>query len=80
MALYGAASKSSKDESMYANLVELKSHDTLLLYEAESQALALYDQLVELRLEKAILEAQKKIPAGKYRFVIFFFKSTDLLF
>ena len=57
----------NEDESAYADFAKQKSHDSLSLYDAESQALALYDQLVELRLEKAILEAQLEIPSGKYR-------------
>lgn len=64
MALYGEANKSFEDESAYAEFAKQKSHDNLSLYEAESQALALYDQLVELRLEKAILEARQEISSG----------------
>lgn len=56
--------KQVEDDSAYVDLAEQTSHDNLLLYKAESQALALYDQLVELRLEKAILEAQLQTSSG----------------
>lgn len=41
-----------------------KPQDRLFLYEAESQILTLYDQLVQSRLEKALLEAAIETPPG----------------
>lgn len=40
------------------------SGDTLSLYEIESQILSLYDQLIELRLERALLESQLDLSSG----------------
>ena len=42
--------------------------DKLSLYEVERQILCLYDQLIELRLERAILEAQLELPPGTKNF------------
>ncbi len=50
--------KESEDDFAYEDFTKQKPQDSLFLYEAESQILCLYDQLVELRLEKAILRAQ----------------------
>lgn len=44
--------------------------DRLSLYEIERQILCLYDQLIELRLERAILEAQLELPSGTKKFNI----------
>lgn len=58
MSLFDDANRQAEDDSAYVHLAKPTSHDNLSLYKAESQALALYDQLVELRLEKAVMEAQ----------------------
>lgn len=54
----------SEDDSAYAELANYQSQDDLLLYGAESQVLGLYDQLDELRLERAVLEAHQEISSG----------------
>lgn len=64
MSLLEDAHKQVEDDSAYVDLAQPTSHDNLLLFNAESQALALYDQLVELRLEKAVAEAQLDTPSG----------------
>ena len=64
MSLLEDTKKQVEDDSLYVDLAQKTSRDNLLLYEAESQALALYDQLAELRLEKAVVEAQLETPSG----------------
>lgn len=49
---------------LYEKYATQKPQDRLFLYEAESQILALYDQLVQSRLEKALLEAAIESPSG----------------
>lgn len=65
MSLFEDANKQAEEDSAYVHLAKPTSHDNLSLYKAESQALALYDQLVELRLEKAVMEAQLETTSGK---------------
>ncbi|MCJ1424322.1 hypothetical protein MMC29_002209 [Sticta canariensis] len=62
MSLLEDTKQQVEDDSVYVDLAQQTSRDNLLLYEAESQALALYDQLAELRLEKAVVEAQLETP------------------
>ena len=64
MSLLEDPKKQVEDDSAYVDLAQQTSRDNLLLYEAESRALALYDQLAELRLEKALAEAQLATPSG----------------
>ena len=74
MSLVEDTKKQVEDDSVYVDLAQQTSRDNLLLYEAESQALALYDQLAELRLEKAVVEAQLENPPGTrivLRFLIY---------
>lgn len=65
MSLLEHVKTQAADDSAYVHLAKQTSRDNLSLYQAESQALALYDQLVELRLEKALIEAQLETPSGK---------------
>lgn len=53
---------SSTTDAAFADLAGHKSGDVLPFYEIEGQILELWDQLNELRLEKALLEAQEKVP------------------
>lgn len=55
---------SSTTDAAFADLAGHKSGDVLPFYEIEGQILELWDQLNELRLEKALLEAQEKVPMG----------------
>lgn len=64
MSLSEDENRQVEDDSAYVDLAQQTSHDNLSLYQAESQALALYDQLVELRLAKAIAEAETETPSG----------------
>lgn len=52
------------EDFLYEKYATQKPQDRLFLYEAESQILALYDQLVQSRLEKALLEAAIETPPG----------------
>lgn len=58
------------DESSMSNNATLavfatqESEDTLPFYEVEGRVLALWDQLKELKLEEALLEAQLTLPLG----------------
>lgn len=51
-------------DETFAEYAKPWSADNLSFYEIESQILALYDQLIELRLEKAILDTQLDLPQG----------------
>ena len=55
---------SSSTDAAFAGFAAHKSGDALPFYEIEGQILELWDQLNELRLEKALLEAQDTIPIG----------------
>lgn len=48
----------------FADLAAHESGDTLPFYEVEGQVLALWDQLNELKLEQALLEAQVTSSSG----------------
>lgn len=54
----------SQEDFLYEKYATQKPQDMLFLYEAESQILTLYDQLVQSRLEKALLEATVETSAG----------------
>lgn len=56
---------SSSTDATFADLAAHKSGDAIPFYEIEGQILGLWDQLNELRLEKALLEAQNSQPLGK---------------
>ncbi len=56
---------SSSIDTTFAGLAAHKSGDALPFYELEGQILELWDQLNELKLEKALLEAQGATPIGK---------------
>ncbi len=56
---------SSSVDTTFADLAAHKSGDALPFYELEGQILELWDQLNELMLEKALLEAQGTTPIGK---------------
>ena len=53
-----------QEDFLYEKYARQKPQDRLFLYEAESQILTLYDQLVQSRLEKALLEAAIETPPG----------------
>lgn len=55
---------SSSTDAAFAGFAAEKSGDALPFYEIEGQILELWDQLNELRLEKALLEAQDTISIG----------------
>ena len=55
---------SSSTDAAFADLAAHKTGDALPFYEIEGQILELWDQLNELRMEKALLEAQDTIPIG----------------
>ena len=56
---------SSSTDAALAELAAHKSGDAIPFYELEGQILGLWDQLNELMLEKALLEAQGAIPLGE---------------
>ena len=49
---------SSASDATFAEFAAHGSGDTLSFYEVEGQVIALWDQLNELKLEQAVLEAQ----------------------
>ena len=55
---------SSSVDAAFADFAAYKPGDALPFYEIEGQVLGLWDQLNELRLEKALLEAQNTVPIG----------------
>ena len=65
LAQYELVPMSSSIDTTYADLAAHKSGDALPFYELEGQVLELWDQLNELKLEKALLEAQGTPPIGK---------------
>lgn len=54
----------SQENFLHENCATQIPQDRLFLYEAESLVLTLYDQLVQSRLEKALLEAAIETPPG----------------
>ncbi len=54
----------SELEAGFVSYASDESVDELSLYAIESEILCLYDQLIELRLERAILDTQLDLPAG----------------
>lgn len=56
--------KSSEVDEELGEFMKDESSDSLLLYAAECQVLTLYDQLADLILEKALLEAQLRSQPG----------------
>lgn len=57
---------SSSTDAAFTELAAYKSGDAIPLFEIEGQILELWDQLNELTLEKALLEAQTAEPPGEY--------------
>lgn len=55
---------SSSADAAFAGFAARQSGDALPFYEIEGQILELWDQLNELRLEKALLEAEDSVPIG----------------
>lgn len=56
-----------EDSELEAGFLQYANHelaDDLSLYAIESEILCVYDQLMELRLERAILDMQLELPAG----------------
>lgn len=56
---------SSSTDAAFAEVAAHKPGDAIPFYELEGQILELWDQLNELTLERAILEAQSVLPLGK---------------
>ena len=59
---------SSSTDAAFAELAAPKSGDALPFYQLEGQVLELWDQLNELVLEKALLEAQGTLSQGESSF------------
>ena len=57
---------SSSTDAAFAELAAHKSGDAIPFYEVEGQILELWDQVNELTLEKALLEAQGAMPSSEY--------------
>lgn len=55
---------SSLTDAAFADFAASESGDTSPFYQVEGQILELWDQLNELKLEKAILEAQMSSQSG----------------
>lgn len=55
---------SSGTEAAFADFAAHEAGDTIPFYEAEGQILELWDQLNELKLEQALLEAQMTSTSG----------------
>lgn len=64
LSLEDEANKTLDDDDGFVELAKQESRDSLSLYDTEGQVLTLYDQLVELKLEKAIFEAQLELSSG----------------
>lgn len=56
--------KSTEVDEELGDFAKDEPSDSLLLFAAECQVLTLYDQLADLRLEKALLEAQLSLRSG----------------
>ena len=59
-----AMSTATNAETAFAGLAAHESGDTVPFYEVEGQVLALWDQLNELKLEQALLQAQSSSSSG----------------
>lgn len=57
---------SHSTDAAFADLATHKPGDAIPFYEIEGQILELWDQLNELRLEMALLEAQNTAPLSQY--------------
>ena len=67
-----AMSSAGDAETAFAGLAAHESGDTVPFYEIEGQVLALWDQLNELKLEQALLQAPLTSSSGACaRFVIY---------
>lgn len=64
LSLEDDANENSELDAAFADYANHELVDTLSLYEIESQILCLYDQLIELRLERAIIDSQIESPSG----------------
>ena len=56
---------SSSTDAAFAELAADKPGDTIPFYELEGQILELWDQLNELTLERAVLEARGALPSSE---------------
>ena len=63
------APMSSFTDAAFAELAAHKSGDAIPFYEIEGHILELWDQLNELTLEKALLEAQDSTPLREGEYV-----------
>ena len=64
LSLEDDANESSKLDAAFLDYAKNESVDNLSLYEIEREILCLYDQLIELKLERAILDAQRQLSTG----------------
>ena len=55
----------TEDVPAFAELARDEPHDALSFYEMEHQILALYDHLMELKLEIALTETSKGLPSSR---------------
>lgn len=68
LSLEDNANEDSELDAAFVQYANHESVDRLSLYDIERQILCLYDQLIELRLERAILETQLELPPGTRQF------------
>ena len=64
LSLQDSVNEQPELDAAFLNYANDESVDSLSLYEIEQQILCLYDQLIELRLERAILETELELPLG----------------
>lgn len=64
LSLEDDADENSELDAAFMDYANHELVDNLSLYAIESQILCLYDQLIELRLERAILDSQIELPSG----------------
>ena len=68
---------SSITDAAFAGLAAHKPGDAIPFYEIEGHVLELWDQLNELTLEKALLEAQSTVPLREGEYVPSCYKCTS---
>lgn len=70
LSLEDNAAENSELDIAFVKYANHEPVDRLSLYEIERQILCLYDQLIDIRLEGAILEAQLELSPGTKKFGI----------
>lgn len=71
LSLADNANENSELDAAFIKFADHESVDRLSLYDIERQILCLYDELIELRLERAILETQLELPPGTRKFYVY---------